>query len=117
MGGDRAGDGSAWYVLEKDLTHNTLIVDQGHDHPALLSRQVHAMDASWISGSPPPADATLSAKTRYRQQDGACRIQPKADRFDLIFESPQWAVTPGQSAVLYDGPICLGGGIIAAKST
>ena len=117
LGGDRAGDGSPWYVLEKDLTRNTLIVDQGHDHPALLSHRLHAMDASWISGSPPPPGAALSAKTRYRQRDGACRIQAQADSFDLEFESPQWAITPGQSAVIYDGPICLGGGIIAAKST
>ena len=117
LGGDRAGDGSPWYVLEKDLTHNTLIVDQGHDHPSLLSHHLHAIDASWVSGSAPAAGALLSAKTRYRQQDGACRIRPRGTEFELQFEAPQWAVTPGQSAVLYDGPICLGGGIISAKST
>ena len=117
LGGDRAGDGSPWYVVEKNLDSNTLVVDQGHDHPGLLSTMLHAIDASWIAESPPDSDAKPCAKTRYRQADAACQIQAMADAFDLQFEQPQWAVTPGQSAVLYDGPVCLGGGIIAAKST
>ena len=70
-------------------------------------------DASWIAGEPPPL-AAFSAKTRYRQQDAACTLQAGSapDTFCLRFAQPQWAVTPGQSAVLYDGPVCLGGGII-----
>jgi len=74
------------------------------------------MDASWIAGSP-PAPGNFSAKTRYRQADSACEIQTGSSglqSFQLQFPEPQWAVTPGQSAVLYDGEICLGGGIITA---
>ena len=117
LGGDRAGDGSPWYVVEKNLDTNTLVVDQGHDHPGLLSKTLHAIDASWIAESPPPSDLRHAAKTRYRQADAACQLQASADAFDLQFDEPQWAITPGQSAVLYDGPVCLGGGVIAAKST
>jgi len=117
LGGDRAGDGSPWYVVEKNLDSNTLVVDQGHDHPGLLSKTLHAIDASWIAESPPASAVRHAAKTRYRQLDAACQIQATANAFDLQFDQPQWAVTPGQSAVLYDGPVCLGGGIIAARST
>lgn len=117
LGGDRVGNGSPWYVVEKNLDSNTLVVDQGHDHPGLLSKTLHAIDASWIAESPPPSDVHHAAKTRYRQADAACQLRAGADTFDLQFDQPQWAVTPGQSAVLYDGPVCLGGGVIAAKST
>ena len=117
IGGDRSGDGSPWYVLDKDLARNTLVVAQGHDHPTLMSHGLHAIDASWVSGSPPADASDLSAKTRYRQSDGICHIQSKDAEFDLAFDEAQWAVTPGQSAVLYRGPICLGGGIISARST
>jgi len=117
LGGDRAGDGSPWYVVEKNLDSNTLVVDQGHDHPGLLSKTLHAIDASWIAESPPASAVRHAAKTRYRQLDAACQIQATANAFNLQFDQPQWAVTPGQSAVLYDGPVCLGGGIIAARST
>jgi len=117
LGGDRAGDGSPWYVVEKNLDSNTLVVDQGHDHPGLLSKTLHAIDARWIAESPPASAVRHAAKTRYRQLDAACQIQATANAFNLQFDQPQWAVTPGQSAVLYDGPVCLGGGIIAARST
>ncbi|MBB3214676.1 tRNA-specific 2-thiouridylase [Herbaspirillum sp. Sphag1AN] len=106
------GQSDAWYVARKDIGTNTLYIVQGHDHPWLLSTQLAASQSSWISGSAPDVEA-LSAKTRYRQADVACSISDAgADRFALHFRDPQWAVTPGQSAVLYDGDICLGGGII-----
>jgi tRNA-specific 2-thiouridylase len=99
-------------VARKDIENNTLYVVQGHDHPWLLSSSLGAAQASWVAGSAPDARA-LSAKTRYRQADVACQIAPDGDeRFALKFTDPQWAVTPGQSAVLYDGDVCLGGGII-----
>jgi tRNA-specific 2-thiouridylase len=66
---------------------------------------------SWVAGTPPD-EAQVSAKTRYRQADVTCTQQTQSDRFSLSFSTPQWAVTPGQSAVLYDGDVCLGGGII-----
>jgi tRNA-specific 2-thiouridylase len=101
-------------VARKDMEHNTLWVVQGHEHPWLQSSQLSAQDASWCAGQP-PADGALSAKTRYRQSDAPCQFQSKgAEGFALNFPQPQWAVTPGQSAVLYDGEVCLGGGVIAS---
>ncbi|WP_315139486.1 tRNA 2-thiouridine(34) synthase MnmA [Achromobacter marplatensis] len=106
------GTAEAWYVARKDLERNILYVVQGHDHPWLLSGQLQAQDASWVAGHP-PAIAGYGAKTRYRQADAACRLdQAEGATFALDFAEPQWAVTPGQSAVLYDGEVCLGGGII-----
>ena len=101
----------AWYVARKDMVDNTLWVVRGHDHPWLLSQTVEVGQPSWIAGHPPGA-TLVSAKTRYRQADEACRLQVDGDRFVLRFDAPQRAVTPGQSAVLYDGDVCLGGGII-----
>lgn len=114
IGGDKAGDGNPWFVIQKDLVNNTLIVDQGHDAPGLLSQTLSTIDATWVSGKPPVDDGTLSAKTRYRQPDATCHLQATNDTsFTLNFDEAQWAVTPGQSAVIYHGPVCLGGGIIA----
>jgi tRNA-specific 2-thiouridylase len=89
-------------------------VVQGRDHPALQSAALHADDTSWVAGTPPPA-GRYSAKTRYRQADVGCALRLAGDGFSLDFDSAQWAVTPGQSAVLYDGEICLGGGVIDAS--
>src|SRR5690606_11820026 len=101
-----------WFVARKDMEKNTLWVVQGHDHPWLLSPTLRAQDASWVAGVPPEAGA-LAAKTRYRQADAPCTFEALGDaEFALGFSEPQWAVTPGQSAVIYDGDICLGGGII-----
>jgi tRNA-specific 2-thiouridylase len=113
IGGRREGSAEPWYVAGKDLASNTLTVVQGHGHPRLLRRELHAEDASWIAGAPPPA-GPYAAKTRYRQADAACALESRGEHaFDLAFESPQWAVTPGQSAVVYAGDVCLGGGVIA----
>jgi tRNA-specific 2-thiouridylase len=97
------------------MVNNTLYVAQGHEHPWLLAKSLEAIDASWIAGSS-PASGNYSAKTRYRQADSACALNEgdAPSNFSLSFPDAQWAVTPGQSAVLYDGDICLGGGIISA---
>ncbi|MFO1222559.1 MAG: tRNA 2-thiouridine(34) synthase MnmA [Burkholderiaceae bacterium] len=101
-----------WYVARKEPARNVLRVVQGRDHSWLLSRTLHATDASWVGGTP-PAPGRYAAKTRYRQADAACALnEPTPAAFALAFEQPQWAVTPGQSAVLYDGDVCLGGGVI-----
>ena len=115
IGGRRTGGGNhaPWYVAAKETERNALRVVQGHDHPWLLARSLRADDPSWIAGVPPPA-GRLAAKTRYRQADAPCRAVPGEGGFTLEFDEPQWAVTPGQSAVLYDGERCLGGGVIAA---
>ena len=113
-GGQLASDGyhAPWFVARKDRERNVLVVVQGHDHPALLSSTLAAEDASWVAGAPPPPGA-YNAKTRYRQADAPCRLRPvDAGGFALDFADAQWAVTPGQSAVLYDGEVCLGGGVI-----
>lgn len=111
------GSSDAWYVARKDVANNTLYIVQGHDHPWLLSSTLDAGQASWIAGEP-PARRPLAAKTRYRQADVACEITPEGmDRFALRFSQAQWAVTPGQSAVLYDGDVCLGGGIIDVSAS
>jgi len=121
VGGSRAGNGDAWYVARKEMASNTLWVVQGHDHPWLLSDALEAMDVHWISGAAPEALAEISAKTRYRQSDASCGlrtgIQSAGARFALAFPQPQWAVTPGQSAVLYSGEVCLGGGVITSFSS
>ncbi len=110
------GSHDAWYVARKDVTGNTLYVVQGHDHPWLLSSALVADQISWVAGSA-PSQTNVSAKTRYRQSDMACEFTTMNDQhFQLAFTQPQWAVTPGQSAVLYDGDVCLGGGIIASSS-
>jgi tRNA-specific 2-thiouridylase len=109
-----AGDHLPWFVARKDMEKNTLYVVQGHEHPWLLSAALDADDASWGAGSAPAAGA-YAAKTRYRQADAPCALASAAQgEFHLEFSEPQWAVTPGQSAVLYDGEVCLGGGVINA---
>jgi len=114
IGGTRGGGADAWYVAAKDLAENVLVVVQGRDHPLLLRRELVAQDATWISGDAPEEGSTHSAKTRYRQADSTCLVtRSDYETFALEFAQPQWAVTPGQSAVLYDGEVCLGGGIIA----
>ncbi|MBL8380894.1 MAG: tRNA 2-thiouridine(34) synthase MnmA [Burkholderiales bacterium] len=120
LGGRREGgaeSGLPWYVAAKDVAANTITVVRGHDHERLKSRALHARDAAWVAGHAPSMDGSYGGKTRYRQVDHACRIESSAgDAFALKFTAPQWAVTPGQSAVLYDGEVCLGGGIIDMAS-
>jgi tRNA-uridine 2-sulfurtransferase len=114
IGGVATGGGehAPWYVAHKDLAHNTLHVVQGHGHAWLQSAWLRADDTSWVAGTPPGAGA-LAAKARYRQPDAPCVYAPCEGGFRLDFSRAQWAVTPGQSAVLYDGEVCLGGGVIA----
>ncbi len=110
------GELAPWIVARKYVAHNTLWVVQGHDHPWLQSPQLQALDASWVAGSA-PALGSYGAKTRYRQADATCVLAPNGEgAFALAFNEPQWAVTPGQSAVLYDGEVCLGGGVIHAAT-
>ncbi len=114
IGGRRDAAAEPWYVARKDMASNTLVVVQGHDHALLQQCRLVAADASWVRGAPPADGARLGAKTRYRQADAACTFEGAGPgRFALEFAAPQWAVTPGQSAVLYDGDECLGGGVIA----
>ena len=137
IGGVKGADERPWYVAGKNLESNTLIVVQGNEHPLLYCSALRAEQLHWInevpsslSGQPqsqpqtltqpqPPAELEgefhCTAKTRYRQPDQACTVSLEGDSCTVYFETPQRAVTPGQSVVFYDGDVCLGGGIISAQ--
>ena len=113
IGGVKGAGEEAWYVVEKDLVNNELIVAQGHDHSALLSTGLIAQQLHWVDRQPIREPLRCTVKTRYRQTDVSCIIEPIDDEsIKVIFDEPQIAVTPGQSAVFYLDEVCLGGGII-----
>ncbi|WP_373099680.1 MULTISPECIES: tRNA 2-thiouridine(34) synthase MnmA [Pasteurellaceae] len=113
IGGIKGKDENAWYVVEKDLQNNVLVVAQGLDNTALLSRGLIAGQLHWVERQPLRQPLRCTVKTRYRQADIACQIIPlHDDGIEVRFEQPQIAVTPGQSAVFYQGEVCLGGGVI-----
>ncbi|EQA05220.1 tRNA 2-thiouridine(34) synthase MnmA [Glaesserella parasuis] len=113
IGGVKGASENAWYVVEKDLVNNVLIVAQGQDNSALLSSGLIASQLHWVDRQPIREKLRCTVKTRYRQADILCEIQPLDDEtIRVIFDEPQIAVTPGQSAVFYQGEVCLGGGII-----
>jgi tRNA-specific 2-thiouridylase len=100
-------------VADKRVDSNELVVVQGHDHPLLMKRALSAADVAWVAGEAPDAPSTHTAKTRYRQADAPCTLSKVAQsEIKVDFSAPQWAVTPGQSVVLYDREVCLGGGVI-----
>ena len=113
IGGSRDSNGEPWFVAAKDMVNNELIVVQGHDHPLLLDDGLKAGQLHWISGEEPETNWVYAAKTRYRQPDAPCEIDAiNAEEVDIRFGQKQWAITPGQSAVVYESNVCLGGGII-----
>jgi len=118
VGGTKDGSDQPWFVAGKDGARNALIVVQGHDHSLLYRREVDAQEMHWIAGAPPgPTTLTdLGAKTRYRMPDAPCRVELRdGNRAHATFGEPQWAPTPGQYLVLYDGDVCMGGGVITAS--
>lgn len=112
IGGMKNAADDPWYVLAKDLARNVLVVGQGNQHPWLFSRALLASEMFWVNPLDFPLPQRLTAKVRYRQSDQACTLEKTAEGFRILFDEPQRAVTPGQSVVLYDGEICLGGGVI-----
>lgn len=113
LGGVRGRGPAPWYVVGKDVAANVLYVDQGSDSPWLLSRRVETAPVHWIAGTEPAAEFSCQAQCRYRQAPEPCRVRVLDDgRIQVLFGRPQRAVTPGQSLVLYDGEVCLGGGVI-----
>jgi len=113
IGGQRGSSGDAWYVVGKRIADNTLLVAQGSEHPALYSQRVIAAPVNWLCGSPPPLSGDISVRLRYRQADQAANVALRDDGgVDIQPLAPQRAVAPGQSAVIYGGTRCLGGGVI-----
>ena len=107
------GDHDAWFVAGKDMANNVLYVVQGHDHPALLRGELQAEQLSWIAGRAPRTQWVYSAKPRYRTADQPCEIErADGESCEIRFAEPQWALTPGQSVVVYESRVCLGGGVI-----
>jgi tRNA-specific 2-thiouridylase len=113
VGGVKGADQEAWYVLQKDLERNVLVVGQGHDHPLLFNDALEAGTLDWCDNQVLDKPLRCSAKTRYRQPDQTCLVEPLENgRCRVVFDQPQRAVTPGQSVVFYQGEECLGGGVI-----
>ena len=120
IGGVKDRPEEPWFVLAKDLDNNRLIVGQGHEHPMMMSTELQAYKLDWVNGLPPsaifnPDGLRCMAKSRYRQPDQACRvfaIDEQGLQVQVLFDEPQRAVTPGQSAVFYIDEVCLGGGVI-----
>ena len=116
IGGLKNAGDEAWYVVDKDVENNELIVAQGHDHPRLFSKGLIAKQLHWVNREPVREAFRCTVKTRYRQTDIACLVEPIDDYcIRVIFDEPQAAVTPGQSAVFYLDEVCLGGGIIEER--
>ncbi|OBU02507.1 tRNA 2-thiouridine(34) synthase MnmA [Morganella psychrotolerans] len=118
IGGTRDGSEEPWYVVDKDVENNLLIVAQGHEHPRLMSVGLIAQQLDWVSREPLTQPVRCVVKTRYRQEDIPCTVTPLGeDKISVRFDTPVAAVTPGQSAVFYQDEVCLGGGIIEARIT
>ncbi|MGG5796885.1 tRNA 2-thiouridine(34) synthase MnmA [Edwardsiella tarda] len=116
IGGTKEGNEEPWYVVDKDVANNVLLVAQGHDHPRLFSNGLIAQQLHWVDRRPLTAELRCTVKTRYRQADIPCRVIPIDEtRIEVRFDQPVAAVTPGQSAVFYQDEVCLGGGIIEAR--
>ncbi|MEN3112228.1 tRNA 2-thiouridine(34) synthase MnmA [Uliginosibacterium paludis] len=112
-GNDHAGEHEAWYVAGKDMKTNVLYAVQGHEHPALQKEHLIAADLNWIGGRAPRTQWVYTAKPRYRTPDQPCSFDLiDAEQAGIAFAAPQWAITPGQSVVVYESRVCLGGGII-----
>ncbi|MEM6049595.1 tRNA 2-thiouridine(34) synthase MnmA [Erwinia sp. P7711] len=116
IGGTKEGSEEPWYVVDKDVANNVLVVAQGHDHPRLMSVGLIAQQLHWVDRETLQAPLRCTVKTRYRQADIPCTVMPLGeDRLEVRFDEPVAAVTPGQSAVFYLGEVCLGGGVIEAR--
>jgi len=114
IGGRQDSTDAPWFVLDKQLNENRLIVGQGHDHPALFRKQLCGHEVHWVAGHPPSGSFRATARVRYRQIDEPVSIQVQANgTIRAGFDEPMRAITPGQSIVMYEGDHCLGGAVIS----
>jgi tRNA-specific 2-thiouridylase len=116
IGGLRDYSDEPWYVAGKDIERNVLLAVQGNTHPLLWSAAMQTEKIEWLV--PAPTNTfRCTVKTRYRQDDVSCELQPGADGTAVVrFDEAVWAVTPGQYAVFYAEDVCLGGAVIAAAT-
>ncbi len=112
IGGSKNHGTEPWYVVAKDLKRNVLIIGQGSQHDLLFSQALSCQDIFWINSEPSNFPYKCAAKVRYRQADQACTLYKKDHGYTVVFDEPQRAATPGQSAVFYNEEVCLGGGVI-----
>ena len=112
IGGRAAHDDRPWFVVDKDLQRNVLLVTQGHDHPALMKQALTAEQLHWVAGAPPSGEFRCAARCRHRQPLQDCSVRIVGDTAQVNFMQAQRALTPGQSVVFYREEVCLGGGII-----
>jgi tRNA-specific 2-thiouridylase len=113
IGGTRNHGEDPWYVVQKNLERNVLIVGQGQNHPALFSDSLEATTLHWMAAEPPSRLLRCTAKVRYRQADQPCSVAFESDQVARVtFDLPQRAVTPGQFVVFYADDECLGSGVI-----
>ena len=113
------GNGQRWFVVGKDLSNNRLIVRQGGDSPLLYSSAAEGSQNTWLAGHPPVPDGAplrCQVRLRHRQPLQGCTLTLRGDTARMAFDTPQRAVTPGQSAVFYQGQVCLGGCIVDSSS-
>ncbi|EKT63525.1 tRNA 2-thiouridine(34) synthase MnmA [Providencia burhodogranariea] len=116
IGGTKEGSEDPWYVVDKNVETNQLIVAQGHEHPRLMSTGLIAQQLDWVDRQPLTQTLRCVVKTRYRQADIPCTVTPvDENKIEVIFDYPVAAVTPGQSAVFYLNEVCLGGGVIESR--
>ncbi len=111
IGGMKGYREAPWYVVQKDIATNTLVVDQDSLHPLLMKDRLKCEQVTWINGSP-SFPLTCLAKIRYRQADQPCVVYEMKNQYEVVFDHPQRAITPGQAVVFYEQERCLGGGVI-----
>lgn len=119
IGGLKDAAETPWFVIDKNLADNELIVAQGHDHPANFHQLLEASQLHWVAGAAPEVNEErcfeCTAKIRYRQEDVKCQVELVQQQAIVHFNDPQRAITPGQSIVFYQKEICIGGGIIEKR--
>ena len=116
IGGGHGKKEAPWYVSDKIIDENRLVVVQGQDHPSLFHTHVKASNVNWISGDAPDEDLSITAKIRYRSNDTPCKLEHDSKNTFIEFENPKFAIAPGQSIVFYNGDTCIGGGYIETRS-